>query len=403
MLAKSRMLFGLFLVVAILAFFGCAHTDTDLRGQLMQKDNELQALKSSSKEKDMALEQYETKLRAQSEATSKAEMQAKEAGAATIIYMEAERRAKMEAEEAARRAEQQPKAAPVAMLLPPEAKPGECYARVFIPPKYKNWTETVLKQQASERVETIPARYGTAEEKVLVKEASKRFEEIPAQYKWVEEKVLVEEASTRLEEIPAKYEWVEEKILVKEAHTVWKKGRGIIEKLDNTTGEIMCLVEVPATYRTVKKRVLVTPAAVREVPIPAQYTTIKKRILVTPASMREIEIPAAYKTVKVTKMVSPPQEKRIPISAEYQTITKTERASDGRMEWRRVLCETNVSPGVISKIQNALLRAGHDPGPIDGVIGPLTNAAIKVFQKEKRLAVGALTYETIRSLGVKPF
>lgn len=46
-----------------------------------------------------------------------------------------------------------------AELLPPNAKPGECYARIFVPPTYRPETEQVLKRDASERVEIIPARY----------------------------------------------------------------------------------------------------------------------------------------------------------------------------------------------------------------------------------------------------
>lgn len=131
-------------------------------------------------------------------------------------------------------------------LFPPDAQPGECWARVFIPPTYQTKSEQVLVRGSSERLEVIPAKYTLVEEKVLVKEASERIEVVPAEYKWVEEKVLVKPDSKKLVEIPAKYEWQEEKVLVKAAHTVWKKGRGPIEKVDNSTGEIMCLVEVPA-------------------------------------------------------------------------------------------------------------------------------------------------------------
>ena len=70
------------------------------------------------------------------------------------------------------------------------------------------------------------------------------------------------------------------------------------------------------------------------------------------------------------------------------------------MEWRRILCETNTTPGIISRVQQALLNAGHNPGPIDGVIGWRTNAAIKSFQREHGLATGGLTYKTIEKLGV---
>jgi hypothetical protein len=241
-----------------------------------------------------------------------------------------------------------------AELLPPNAKPGECYARVLVPPRYKTETVRVLTREASERVETIPARYEEVEERVLIREASKRFEEVPAEYGWAEEKVVVEEA-----------------------HTVWQKGRGLIEKVDNATGEIMCLVEVPASYKTVRKQVVVKPATVREV-----------------------QIPAEYQTVKVTKMVSPPQEKRTAIPAEYETVSRTQKTSDGYMEWKRVLCETNITSDTVSKIQDALIKAGHDPGPVDGMLGPQTQSAIRSYQKSKGLAEGDLTYETIESLGV---
>jgi hypothetical protein len=139
--------------------------------------------------------------------------------------------------------------------------------------------------------------------------------------------------------------------LVKPAETVWKKGRGPIEKIDNTTGEIMCLVEVPAVYETVKKNVMVAPPTTREIAIPAEYETVKKRVMVKPPTTRTIEIPAVYKTVKVKKLVSPAQERKISIPAEYQTVTKTQQVTEERMEWRQILCETNVSPDFISVLE----------------------------------------------------
>ena len=46
---------------------------------------------------------------------------------------------------------------------------------------------------------------------------------------------------------------------------------------------------------------------------------------------------------------------------------------DGRMEWSRVLCENNISPEVIARIQKATQKAYHDPKYIDDVIGWRTN------------------------------
>ncbi|HEB89496.1 MAG TPA: peptidoglycan-binding protein [Deltaproteobacteria bacterium] len=285
-------------------------------------------------------------------------------------------------------------------LLPP-AKPGQCYARVFIPPTYETRTEEVLARGATESLEIIPARYETVEEQVLVEAASQRIEVIPAEYGWVEEKVLVSPASSRLEEVPAKYEWQEEKILVKPAHTVWKKGKGPIQKIDSATGEIMCLVEVPAEYKTVRKRVQISPPTTREIPIPAKYKTVKRQVVTKPASTRTIEIPAKYKTVKVRKLVEPAHERRIPIAAKYQTITKRVRVSDGEMAWRQILCETNTTPDIVKNMQRALGSAGFAPGPIDGIVGRQTLAALRDYQKAKGLPTGGVTLATLKSLGVQ--
>jgi len=68
--------------------------------------------------------------------------------------------------------------------------------------------------------------------------------------------------------------------MVEDAKTVWRKGRGAIEKIDNGTGDVMCLVEVPPVFKTVTKRVLKTPASTRATEIPAKYETIRVRKLV---------------------------------------------------------------------------------------------------------------------------
>ncbi|MEM9469686.1 MAG: hypothetical protein AAF988_05945, partial [Pseudomonadota bacterium] len=140
--------------------------------------------------------------------------------------------------------------------LPPNAKPGECYAKVMIPAKMAARQETV---QISEEQEVL-ARI-----------------------------------------VPAKYEIQRERVLVKEAQQVWKPGRGPKERVDATTGEILCLVEEPAVYKTIEKRVLIEPER--------------------------------------------PEYKTIP--AQFETITHTDIIEAERLEWRRILCETNVTPAVI--------------------------------------------------------
>jgi hypothetical protein len=285
-------------------------------------------------------------------------------------------------------------------LLPPSAKAGECYARTFVPPSYQTTTLTVLKKDASDRLEIIPARFETIQETVVIKEASEKIEIVPATYEWLEERVLVREASSRIEQVPAVYETTTEKMLVKPAHTTWKQGRGPIEKMDAATGEIMCLVDVPAEYKTATKRVLKTPATTRSTPIPAQYKTVKKQMVKTPASSRSVVVPAVSETVNVVKVAEAGRDRRIEIPAEYQTVNQREQVSDGRMEWRPILCETNATPTTVRSIQQALEGAGHKPGPIDGLLGSQTLGAVRSYQQAKGLATGGLTYATIDSLGV---
>ena len=429
----------------------------------------------------------------------------------------------------------------------PNAKAGECYAKVIIPAQYKTETQTVTTKEASSKIEIIPAKYEWTEEKVLVKEASKKLvpvpatytdvtekvlvtpaekiwtrgakktaaranpsilsgavanglnlsdakvgncyaeyfipaqyktetqqvlkseasqkiEIIPAKYELVDEKILVKDASSKLVEVPAVYETVTEQVLVKPATTEWKKGRGPIERLDNSTGEIMCLVEVPAVYKTVSKRVLKTPTTTKKIEIPAEYKvqkvrklvtaaqekkieipatyetvtkrvkvadekvmwavrgskldgkatgatlclkelpavykTVKQKKVKTPATTKIVEIPAEYKSIKKRKLITPAQEKKIEIPAKTENISKKIRVSEETMQWRPVLCETNMSDTTITDIQRALKKAGYDPGPIDGLIGNQTLVAVESFQKANGLPRG-LTLQTLEKLGVK--
>ena len=327
-----------------------------------------------------------------------------------------------------------------------EARPGMCFHEHYIPAKYK-----------------------TSERQVLVAEAGKQIDVSAPKYRWIEKRVLVQEASSRIEVVPASYQWVEESVIDKPAHTIWQKGTGPIQRIDESTGEIMCLVEVPATYKTIRKKIVVTPASTRKVAVPAQYKTIKvrelieeagadaedtparyetiqlrekvadasfvwhevhntdlpastrtghqiclhehpakykqvpRRVIKTPATTRKVDIPAKYETVKVRKLVADAQEKRIKIPAEYETVVTRELDAEGRMEWRSILCETNMTTTRITQIQRALKRAGYNPGKIDGVIGGDTMAAVNAFQRDQGLPVDRyLNLATLKALGVSP-
>jgi regulator of extracellular matrix RemA (YlzA/DUF370 family) len=285
--------------------------------------------------------------------------------------------------------------------LPPKAKPGECYARVLVSADYKTVSKRVLKQEASEKIEIISAKYETREEKILIKEASEKIEVTEAEYEWTEERVLVKEASEELVAEPAVYRAVPEQVMIRPAYTVWKTGRGPIERVDNTTGEIMCLVEVPAEYTTMEKQVVEQPAKVVKKSIPAEYKTVRKQVMVKPPDVKKVEIPAEYETIQIQRLIEPAKEIRVEVPAVYETVTENIKITDSRMLWRPILCETNVTPDVIQSLQRALQKAGFNPGTADGRVGDQTRQALADFQKSKGLAQGQLTIETLKALGIQ--
>ena len=290
---------------------------------------------------------------------------------------------------------------PQADELPPNAKAGECYARVFEPAQYDIVKERVIVQEASQKVDITPAIEEWVEKQVIVKEASKRLEVIPAQYETRTERVLVKPASTRIEQVPAEYKTVTEQVLVKQAQTVWKKGKGAVEKIDGATGEIMCLVEIPAEYKTVTRQVVVKPASTRTVKVEAEYESVPRTVMVTPPQTKEVVIPAEYRTIRVREITQPAKEVVTPVAPVYDMVEKKVLRTPARNAWRRVFCETNLTPERIGAIQAALIGKGYDPGVADGKLGEQTMAAIQAYQAANNLATGGITYQTVEHLGLQ--
>ncbi|VFM95267.1 MAG: Putative peptidoglycan binding domain-containing protein [Candidatus Kentron sp. G] len=308
------------------------------------------------------------------------------------------------------------------------ARPGMCFHEHYLPAGYRETITEVEVSPASEKISIVPAQYRNVEKRVLVREASKKviqvpatyetvterildkpahtvwkkgtgpiqkldeatgeimcLVEVPATYKTISKRVIKTPATTEVIEIPAKYETITVSELVSEAkevretiparykkvkgkekagegQLVWHEVHDRAHSMDTRTGARICLVQQPAKFKDV----------VRE-------------IIETPASTKSVQIPAQYKTVKVRKLVNPPQENRIEIPAEYEQVSLRQLQKDGHMEWRSILCETNMTVSRISDIQRALKEAGYDPGPIDGIAGHRTMAAVNAFQKDKGL------------------
>lgn len=373
--------------------------------------------------------------------------------------------------------------------LPPDAQPGKCYAMCIFadqfetvteqitikpaskrtmvaPPAFEDKPETVTIKEGSKRIVAVPAEYTTVTEKILakdpsahikVKEESKRFVEIPAVYETVSESYEIEPAYTKYEILEPRFETVTEGVETKPATTKWVKKQADANCLSADPNDciVWCLVETPAEFKTVTKRVnkgcdgsgkadagciktievpaktgmrtlrkVKTQASVREETVPAEfktvaelrretaagkqaknvagdYLTIRKQVVKTPASTREEEIQPVTQTFNTRALKTPAALHTEDVPAETTPITKRKLVKPGGFnEWREVLCGEKVTGYTVEQIQQALIKAGYDPGPADNVMGAATKRALEAFQRDRNLPVGNLDLETLKALGV---
>ena len=124
--------------------------------------------------------------------------------------------------------------------------------------------------------------------------------------------------------------------------TEWRRGRGVTTPIPQGghVTDVNCLVRVPAKYKTITKRVMVTPPTTKKVPIPAQYKTVTKKVLVKPAETKKVPIPAQYKTVRIKTVVEPARTVAIKTPPKYGTVTKRVKVSNAYYTWQEVRCRT---------------------------------------------------------------
>ena len=242
--------------------------------------------------------------------------------------------------------------------LPKNAEAGKCYARCFIPNQYRYIEEQVVDQEQSYKEQVIPAVYKTVYDTVLVRD---------------------EQRTTKT--VAATYEYIDEKIMVAPATTKWVKGQADANCLsaDPNDCQVMCLVEVPAQYRTMRRKVVKTPEYTYDVVSPAEYKVVTRKELDIEETVIKIEIPATYKTV----------------------ITKELTKEGGYQDWREVLCQDQLTSDRIKQIQMALKENGYNPGPADNIFGQQTKDALLQYQIDNELPQGNLNMETLRALGVE--
>ncbi len=349
----------------------------------------------------------------------------------------------------------------VASDLPPNAVPGHCYGKLLVPEQYETYSENVIDTAQHTDLRVVPAVYGEDVQQVIATEARVEYETIPATYKTITETITVRPATVRKVTVPAVYAEETEQVLVSEAHTVWKRGArspsdivvpGTSKILP--TGEVICLVQVPAEYRTVTRKVIRQAETTRDIIEPAVTTTITRQVIERAARVVEHQIPATYKTIRITKLITAEHVEQIVIPATYKTVTKQRLITAGHFEWKDVACRPEAdnappvrlgssertiersriietAPVVHSStsvttttreyhsssetttlarggdyrtlaLQEALKKRGYYAGPLSGRFTSALQLSMVRFQRDNGLAKGSFDHETAAALGMTP-
>ena len=177
-------------------------------------------------------------------------------------------------------------------------------------------------------------------------------------------------------------------------------------------------VMVPEESKTITKKVVDRPAQETKIsvePLYQEYTTKVRTGCPNAYSwadpnnpsddcIRVVEVPAEYVNIKKKVMTSPASTQIIEVPEETRTITKKRLVKQGGYtEWREVVCANDLTPTLIQQIQNALISKGYDLGAAgaDAVMGTATKAALVQFQKDRALPIGNLDFKTLGKLGIR--
>lgn len=285
----------------------------------------------------------------------------------------------------------------------PNAHPGQCFARIVTPAQYEKVPETVTVQEGYETLHAVEPEFRDSTLEVMVKEAGVKYVVRQPRYETRTEQVMVKPGHERLQVVPARYETVTEEIVIGERRYVWKPGTNLSDtrRVDAKTGQVYCLVEIPPKTTTVTKRVLVSPEQVTRVAVDPKFMSVEKQVLVDRGGVEEIPVPPEFRTIPTQELAMPARTERQAHAPQTRTVERMVLRAPEKYEWVEVLCDTNADMSSITSIQQALAERGFYRGPIDGIMGPMTEKALAEFQASVGLPhQGYVTIDTLRALGL---
>jgi hypothetical protein len=188
---------------------------------------------------------------------------------------------------------------------------------VLVPAEYETNPAPGSAAVPEKRLVIVPAEFRTDTLRIAIKEETRRYIAEPAEYETVNETYEIEPAYTRFEVFEPKFETRTDRIVTKPAGMQWIRRKADPNCLQGSADDcfVWCLVDVPAEYQTVVRRVNLgcdgtgTPDAgcLRTIPVPAKTAPVTVRKVKKAARVREEVIPGEYKTLVRQVLVKAPE------------------------------------------------------------------------------------------------
>ena len=322
-------------------------------------------------------------------------------------------------------------------------KVGTCFYEHYVAEKYITVTSKILVSEATQRVVVTPAKYRTVSKKIMIDNTSVKLLPSIATYKKVKDKIEIEPARREwkkttchdrgcnqsevvcLIETPSTYKEIIKRIVLqpavakKVAVTPMYKSVKVEELVHPASSKI---IEIPPKYQTVSQRKKVkdeeyywSDASAKNAQTrlrsqcdkiclthtPAKYKKIAKKIVVTPPHTKLVKSSAKYEMVKVKKILQEASFKKVVIPEEYITVITERERTKGYSKWMPMVCESNMTPKIIRKVQQALKFQGFYHGELNGIWNIESKSAGRAYQEENGLSItNKLSIETMKALEI---
>ncbi len=226
-----------------------------------------------------------------------------------------------------------------------DAKSGECYQKVIIPPKYDTKEELIEVEPSSKKILVKNAKFKKEKKKIIISPSYSNIIAKDAKFKIKKIKLLVrkrrEYFTLKNSKIELNEEYIKmvkknkvnlDKLKVGECYIQYIEflGKQKIQKtyIKKQAYEIIDIA--PAKFKTIKQKILIKPSYTKIIKKPAIYKTKLINILVSPAVKEYKETKngkicvvlkkAKYKTIVKKILSEPPKTKIIHFPAHYKEI-----------------------------------------------------------------------------------